>query len=158
MTPRPARAARAATGSLLLVLVAGCASGTGAPATTAAPAAAASAVAPSSAVPPSTAVPPASVSPAAATPAPDATRRLAVAWAGGRATGDTGKVAVAVGTPVEITVTSDRADELHLHGYDLSAALTAGGSATLRFTASLAGVFELELHGADRELLRLQVG
>ena len=39
----------------------------------------------------------------------------------------------------------------------MSAQVPAGGSATLRFTADIPGVFELEFHKAHKELLRLQV-
>jgi hypothetical protein len=37
------------------------------------------------------------------------------------------------------------ADEIHLHGYDLSEDVDAGGAAGLRFTASVRGGFEVEL-------------
>lgn len=52
---------------------------------------------------------------------------------------------------VEMTVVSDRADELHVHGYNLYATLTPGKPATLRFTARRTGRFGFELHksGAD---------
>ncbi|ODU03144.1 MAG: hypothetical protein ABS81_15260 [Pseudonocardia sp. SCN 72-86] len=139
MTSRTTPLARLAAGALLLVLAAGCAPGTAAPAAPATTEAVAATVAPT-------------------TTAPATAKRISVAWAGGQATGDTGKVAVPLGANVEIVVTSDKAEELHLHGYDLSAKVAAGGTATLTFAATIAGVFELELHGADRELLKLQVG
>ncbi|GAY12452.1 hypothetical protein [Pseudonocardia sp. N23] len=147
MTSRPTTfVARLCASALLLALVAGCASGTHAHGAAAATA------------PPATTTAAAATTAAPASPVQDTTERITVAWAGGQATGDTGKVAVPLGATVEIVVTSDKADELHLHGYDLSARVPAGGTATLRFAATIAGVFELELHGADRELLRLQVG
>lgn len=141
MNSRTIPLARLAAGALLLVLAAGCASGGHQHSAAAA-----------------TAPPVAATTAAPASPVQDSTRRISVAWAGGQATGDTGKIAVPLGANVEIVVTSDKADELHLHGYDLSAKVAAGGSATLRFAATIAGVFELEFHGADRELLKLQVG
>ncbi|MGY2127364.1 hypothetical protein [Blastococcus sp. SYSU DS0617] len=82
---------------------------------------------------------------------------LAVQVAGGRATGDTGRVAVPLGDPVTVTITSDAPDEAHLHGYDVTAGLEAGVPAELTFDATIPGVFELELHEAGTVLLTLQI-
>jgi hypothetical protein len=90
------------------------------------------------------------------TPA-SAGQRIEVTFADGRAEGDTGRVAVAVGTPVTLVVTSDVADQVHVHGYDIEQELTPGRPATLQFDATVTGVFEVELHEADTVLLRLQV-
>ncbi len=54
-------------------------------------------------------------------------------------------------------VTSDVAEEVHLHGYDLLLQLEAGGEVTLTFEANLPGVWEAELHPSHRELFQLQV-
>ncbi|MGY1713303.1 hypothetical protein ACI78R_02490 [Geodermatophilus sp. SYSU D01106] len=93
-----------------------------------------------------------------AAPSSPAVRAVAVEVAGGRVTGDTGRVVVAAGERVALTVTSDVADELHLHGYDVTADLAPGTPATVEFTADLPGVFEAELHGSGTVLLSLQVG
>ncbi|SHF85490.1 hypothetical protein [Geodermatophilus nigrescens] len=93
-----------------------------------------------------------------AAPSSPAVRAVAVEVAGGRVTGDTGRMVVAAGERVALTVTSDVADELHLHGYDLTADLAPGTPATVEFTADLPGVFEAELHGSGTVLLSLQVG
>lgn len=93
---------------------------------------------------------------APSSPAPIA-QTVRVSYAGGQVTGDTGRVAVALGRTVEVVVTSDVADEIHLHGYDRSADVPAGGTATLTFTADVPGVFEIELHEQGRELSQLQV-
>ncbi|MCF6746297.1 hypothetical protein E9529_18875 [Blastococcus sp. KM273128] len=92
------------------------------------------------------------------TPSEAAGRRIEVAFAGGRVTGDTGRVPVPLGEPVTVVVTSDVADEAHLHGYDVLAALVPGQPAELAFDATIPGVFELELHDAGTVLLTLQVG
>jgi len=84
-------------------------------------------------------------------------QRIEVTFAHGKASGDTGRVPVAAGTAVTLVVTSDVADEVHVHGYDIEKELTPGTPATLRFDATVAGVFEVELHHADTVLLRLQV-
>jgi hypothetical protein len=99
---------------------------------------------------------PASSSPTAA-PTTPAGQRIVVAVTAGQVTGDTGRVPVAVGEQVTLVVTSDVADELHVHGYDLRTALTAGTPAELSFQATVPGVFEVELHDAGTVLLTLQV-
>jgi hypothetical protein len=85
------------------------------------------------------------------------TQRIEVTYADGKASGDTGRVQVAKGTAVTLVVTSDAADEVHVHGYDIEKELTAGTPVTLTFDATITGVFEVELHHADTVLLRLQV-
>jgi hypothetical protein len=92
---------------------------------------------------------------AAATPAG---RRIEVQVTGGQVTGDTGRVPVASGEHVTLAITSDVADEVHLHGYDLEAELSPGQPAELTFDATIPGVFEVELHEAGTLLLSLQVG
>jgi len=49
------------------------------------------------------------------------------------------------GDRVLIVVRSDVADEVHLHGYDISRDVAAGGTVRLRFRATLPGRFEVEL-------------
>jgi hypothetical protein len=46
---------------------------------------------------------------------------------------------------VRLVVTSDVADEIHVHGYDVSRDVEAGGTATLAFRATIPGRFEVEL-------------
>ena len=88
----------------------------------------------------------------------DAGQRIDVTVTAGLVSGDTGRVPVPLGETVALTVTGDAADEVHLHGYDLTASLTPGQPATLTFVADVPGVFEAELHGAGTVLLTLQVG
>ncbi len=97
--------------------------------------------------------------PAGSAPATqDAGQRIDVTVTAGRVSGDTGRVPVPLGETVTLTVTGDAADEVHLHGYDLTAPLAAGRPATLTFVADVPGVFEAELHGSGTVLLTLQVG
>jgi anion-transporting ArsA/GET3 family ATPase len=58
---------------------------------------------------------------------------------------------------VDIQITSDEADEVHLHGYDLHAELQPGIAAHLRFTADKSGRFELELHRRHHSIGVLEV-
>jgi len=85
-------------------------------------------------------------------------QRIEVQVASGKVTGDTGRIAVAAGTHVTLVITSDVADEAHLHGYDEEAELTPGKPAEIAFDATIPGVFEVELHEAGTVLLSLQVG
>jgi pullulanase/glycogen debranching enzyme len=86
-----------------------------------------------------------------------AEQRIEVTFAHGKASGDTGRVQVTKGTSVALVVTSDVADEVHLHGYDIEKELSPGTPVTLQFDATITGVFEVELHKANTVLLRLQV-
>lgn len=49
------------------------------------------------------------------------------------------------GDRVVIVVTSNVADEVHLHGYDISRDVAAGGTVRIAINATLPGRFEVEL-------------
>lgn len=91
-----------------------------------------------------------------AAPAPGATT-IDVTVSGGKASTPQQLVDVPVGSPVELVVTSDVADEVHVHGYDETADVAPGSPARLAFTASIPGVFEVELETAKLRLLQLRV-
>jgi outer membrane murein-binding lipoprotein Lpp len=63
------------------------------------------------------------------------------------------KVEVATGDHVHIRVTSDHADEVHVHGYDIEKEVSAGGTVTIDFTADVPGQFEVEAHRLSPPLL-----
>jgi heme/copper-type cytochrome/quinol oxidase subunit 2 len=67
------------------------------------------------------------------------------------------RVKVAEGSPVQILVSSDVDDEVHVHGYDIERELSAGQPTTIEFTANQTGVFEVETHQSSLLLLQLQV-
>ena len=96
-----------------------------------------------------------STSSGTATPAPG--QRIEVDVAGGRMTGDTGRVPVTAGTTVTLVARSDVTDEVHVHGYDLTAEVSPDRPAEVVFDATIPGVFEVELHDAGTVLLTLQV-
>ena len=76
----------------------------------------------------------------------------------GQITGETGRVTVPLGTPVTVSVTSDVADEIHVHGYDRKGEIpTAGGTGSVSFTANTPGVFEGELEESKLQLVQLEV-
>lgn len=105
---------------------------------------------------PGTAAPSPSAAPAPQ-PAAPAWQTLRLSYTGGQVSGDTGRVPVALGTTVTVLITGDTADEVHLHGYDRTAQVPAGGTATLTFTADIPGVFEMELHELGVPLVSLEV-
>jgi plastocyanin len=85
-------------------------------------------------------------------------QRIEVQVSGGEVSGDTGRVPVAAGEHVTLVLTSDVADEVHVHGYDLEAEMSPGQPTEIAFDATIPGVFEVELHEAGTQLLSLQVG
>ncbi|MBV8994503.1 MAG: hypothetical protein JO287_12585 [Pseudonocardiales bacterium] len=91
-------------------------------------------------------------------PAASTVRTISIKVHGGKASGDTGRIAVPLGTPIVLSVSSDVADEIHVHGYDRKANVPAGTTASVVFTANTPGVFEVELENSKLQLLQLQVG
>ena len=61
------------------------------------------------------------------------------------------------GDRVVLVVSSDVADEIHVHGYDISREVAAGGTARLPFTATIPGQFEVELESRGVPIADLTV-
>lgn len=76
---------------------------------------------------------------------------------GARPQGGIARPKIDKGEKVVIVVSSDVADELHLHGYDVSKPVAAGGTARLRFTATIPGRFELEFEERGIQIAELTV-
>jgi heme/copper-type cytochrome/quinol oxidase subunit 2 len=74
----------------------------------------------------------------------------------GKVTGG-GRKQVTKDERVTLRVTSDKADEIHVHGYDISVDINANERAELTFTPNAEGVYEVELEDAGIELLELEV-
>jgi heme/copper-type cytochrome/quinol oxidase subunit 2 len=64
---------------------------------------------------------------------------------------------VTQGATVVVRVTADISDEVHLHGYDLKTDVASSAPAEIRFTANIAGRFEIELENAKQTLGELIV-
>jgi uncharacterized cupredoxin-like copper-binding protein len=64
---------------------------------------------------------------------------------------------VKVGREVQVVVSSDVADEVHLHGYDLSAEVAPGEQAEIEFDATIPGQFEIELENRGQLIGVLEV-
>ena len=82
---------------------------------------------------------------------------VTVRYAGGKVSGPKGRVKVKRGSTVQLVVTSDKADEVHLHVYDKKVDVAAGGTARLTFKATVTGIIEAELEHRKVTLVRFQV-
>ena len=67
------------------------------------------------------------------------------------------RATVAKGDKVVLVVRSDVADEIHLHGYNLSTDVAAGGVGRIRFVATVPGRFEAELEQRGVQIADLTV-
>lgn len=158
-----ARAARSLLAVALgVTLVAGC-SDEETPPTAADPAetarmSAAPSAAPTTAAPsPEASSPTPAPSPSTSRPPASTTDVVAVSFADGKAKPGEKRVTVRRGNRVSLEVTSDVADEVHVHGYDRFADLKANGTTTLSFKASKAGLYEVEAEEAGIVLVQLLV-
>lgn len=88
---------------------------------------------------------------------PDADVVLEATVAGGSVTEGGGRQEIPLGSSVALVVTADVEDEIHLHGYDVSAHTVPGQPVTLTFTANIPGVFEVEMHEDGLALWDLEV-
>jgi hypothetical protein len=61
------------------------------------------------------------------------------------------------GDTVDLTVRSDTADEIHIHGYDVHKDVEKGGSVHFSFPAKIDGKFVVELENAGEQIASLQV-
>ena len=91
-------------------------------------------------------------------PAEPEVRVVALRYAGGEVAGGRQRVAVDAGERVRLEVTSDVAEEVHVHGYDLEVPVAAGSTTPIELVGDLPGVWEVELHGSGDVLAELEVG
>jgi hypothetical protein len=68
-----------------------------------------------------------------------------------------GEFEVTQGDDVVILIHADVSDEVHLHGYDLTADVTPDSPARISFTADAPGIYEVELESAGLLLFELKV-
>jgi hypothetical protein len=95
--------------------------------------------------------------PAAAKPKPARPPIEQVVVVGGRARGGVKRLTFDSGERVRFAVKSDVSDEVHVHGYDVSKRVPAGGSVRFGFPARLEGVFEVELEERGEQIAELRV-
>ncbi|HVR32500.1 MAG TPA: hypothetical protein VMS74_07300 [Acidimicrobiia bacterium] len=67
-----------------------------------------------------------------------------------------GRVSVPLGETVTLRFTSDVADEIHIHGYDIYVDLETGVTAEVSFTADIPGLVEVETHNSSLVVANLE--
>lgn len=130
-----------------------------APSTSAAPAAT-STVTTTASVPAATSTTVADDSPPATEPRPPTTTTTE---AGIRAfefvvtSGEVADLRATLDDDVRITIHSDQADEVHVHGYDIHADVGPDSPAVIEFVAAIPGIFEIEFEGDGTLIAELRV-
>ena len=107
--------------------------------------------------PPTTTAPPPTTTTTPTTTAAPKVQVIRIVVNGGKPVGGITRASVKKGEKVALVVRSDVADEIHLHGYDKSVDVAAGGTARLPFVANIPGVFEAELENRSLQILQLTV-
>jgi len=87
----------------------------------------------------------------------DDTQRVAVVFRNGEPVGGVVRATIEQGKQVVLIVRADVEDEVHLHGYDLSADVAPGQPARISFRADIAGEFEVELEDRAIPIAELTV-
>ncbi len=82
---------------------------------------------------------------------------IAVTIANGKVTPSGATYEVSVGSKVTITVTSDAADTVHVHGYEIEKEVVAGTPTVITFTADKTGSYEVETHVVEATIATLHV-
>lgn len=80
-----------------------------------------------------------------------------VVFRNGEPTGGILKIEVQKGDPIKFRVKSDIADEVHVHGFDISKDVPAGGSVTFSFQGEITGIYEAEMEQLGVQIVELQI-
>jgi hypothetical protein len=92
---------------------------------------------------------PTATAPSAPKPPPDGPTATVIELKDYEPAGGVVDVDATKGDPVRIVVRSDVADEIHIHGYDISRDAAPGKPARFQLDATIEGVFEIESHEAE---------
>jgi Cu-Zn family superoxide dismutase len=76
---------------------------------------------------------------------------------GGEPVGGIQELEYDAGEQIRFEVSSDVADEVHVHGYDLSQDVEAGRTVSFDFPAEIEGIFEIELEARGTQIAELRV-
>ena len=90
-------------------------------------------------------------------PQPEEPEAAVIEIKGGEPVGGVSELEFAKGDEILIEVASDAAYEIHLHGYDISQDVPAGGTVEFRTPASIEGVFELEIEDTVTPIAEISV-
>ena len=61
------------------------------------------------------------------------------------------------GETVRFRVRNPEAEEIHVHGYDVTKEIEPNQTATVSFKATITGIFEIEFHGSAEQIAELKV-
>ena len=75
----------------------------------------------------------------------------------GEPVGGVQELEFSAGEEIRFRVTSDAAEEIHVHGYDISKDVPAGGTIEFAFPAELEGIYEAELEELGVQIVELRV-
>jgi FtsP/CotA-like multicopper oxidase with cupredoxin domain len=75
----------------------------------------------------------------------------------GKPQGGVSTIEVKQGDVVRFRVQSDQATEIHVHGYDIEQEAVPGKPAVFKFRAELEGIFEVESHLGEEQIVKLVV-
>ena len=75
----------------------------------------------------------------------------------GQPKGGVSDLSYSKGDEVRLEVASDVAEEVHVHGYDISKEVEAGSDVKISFDAGIEGVFEVELEQTAVQIAQLTV-
>jgi hypothetical protein len=75
----------------------------------------------------------------------------------GEPVGGVQELEFSAGEEIRFRVTSDEAEEIHVHGYDIAKDVPAGGTVEFAFPAELEGIYEAELEQLGVQIAELQV-
>ncbi|WP_369820404.1 cupredoxin domain-containing protein [Phycicoccus sp. Soil803] len=84
-------------------------------------------------------------------------RTIAITVTGSKVTPAPATVDLAVGEQLTLTVTSDHADQLHIHGFEIEKDLVAGTPLSVTVTGAQPGVYEVETHHPELRLMKIAV-
>jgi hypothetical protein len=88
---------------------------------------------------------------------PAVVRHFSVVVAAGRPVGGIKPLTAKKGDTIDLSVKSNVADEIHIHGYDFHKNVPAGGSVTFSFRATIDGNFVIELESKSEQIAALTV-
>lgn len=94
---------------------------------------------------------------APASTTPPAPKEIAITLADGKAEPNGERVDLVRGQHLVLTITSDREDEVHVHGIDVEIPVAAGQTVTKDIVVDQVGRFEVESHEPALTILVLQV-
>lgn len=76
---------------------------------------------------------------------------------GGEPVGGVQTLEYSAGDEIRFRVSSDEAEEIHVHGYDIAKEVPAGGTVEFDFPAELEGIYEAELEELGVQIAELRI-